>query len=65
MYHLGMSTLRLGRPQTFEEIIENMEKVTLDEVNDLAAEIFDGRGLSFIAMGLPHEVAERLKENLF
>lgn len=65
MYHLGMSTLRLGKPQTFEEIIENMEKVTLDEVNQLAAETFDRRSLSYITLGLPCEIATRLKKTLF
>lgn len=62
MYHLGVSTLRIGRPQPIAEIVEGIENVTLDEINELSAKIFHRDDLSFITIGLPPETSSSLEE---
>jgi predicted Zn-dependent peptidase len=40
MSRLGRNELLLGRHLTLDEIVESVEKITLDEVNEMAREIF-------------------------
>jgi predicted Zn-dependent peptidase len=64
MYGLGVSTLRLGRAQTTEEIIRNIRSVTLNDMGNLCQRILDLGKISTIALGLPKENAEKIESKL-
>lgn len=59
---LGVSALRLGRVQTIDEIIGDLEAVTLDEIEALAERIFNRRRVSVIALGLPEDTAAKIEK---
>jgi predicted Zn-dependent peptidase len=64
MHQIGVSTLRLGKPRTTNEIVELLEAVSADDVTRVADVVFDKNRLSFTALGMSEGDAEGLNKYL-
>jgi len=61
---LGISTLRLGRPQTVDEVVEKLRKVTNEDVMRVSRALFDRDVLSMTTLGLSEREATGLSSKL-
>jgi predicted Zn-dependent peptidase len=61
---LGVSTLRLGRPQTVDEVVDRLRKVTNEDVVRVSGTLFDRKGLSLTALGLSERESAALSLKL-
>ncbi len=64
MHQIGVSTLRLGKPRTTNEIVDLLEGVTVEDVTRVANTVFDPNMLSFTALGMSEADAEGLQKYL-
>ncbi len=64
MHQIGVSSMRLGKPRTTNEIVALLEKVTVEDVTRVADAIFDKNKLSITALGMSETDAEGLQKYL-
>ena len=60
MRHLGVSTLRAGKPRSVEYVVEKLEAVSNDDVMRVAEEMFDSNKIAFTALGVSKDEASSL-----
>jgi len=60
MSQLGTSTLRMGKPQTVDEVVDRLMLVSNEDVARVSSELFNKESLSITALGM----SERDSENL-
>jgi predicted Zn-dependent peptidase len=51
MSNLARQEIFFGRQSTLDEILERIDRVTIDDVQRVAGEVFDGNGLAITALG--------------
>jgi predicted Zn-dependent peptidase len=61
MHHLGVSTLRFGRPRTIEEVVSGLEAVTGEEIQRVAEDMFDSKKIAITALGVSEAEAEYIE----
>lgn len=61
---LGVSTLRLGRPQTVDEVVDKLRRVTNEDVVRVSGALFDRDSLSLTTLGLGEREASSLTSKL-
>ncbi len=64
MSQLGTSTLRLGRPQTVDEVVDRLMLVSNEDVARVSSELFDMESLSITALGMSERDAGSLASKL-
>jgi len=64
MSQLGTSTLRLGRPQTLDEVVDRLMLVSNEDVARVSSELFNKESLSITALGMSEREAEGLASKL-
>jgi len=52
MHHLGVSTLRFGRPRTIEEVVSGLESVSDADIQRVAELMFDSKKIALTALGV-------------
>lgn len=52
MHHLGVSTLRFGRPRTIEEVVSGLESVSDADIQRVAESMFDSKKIALTALGV-------------
>jgi predicted Zn-dependent peptidase len=60
MMQLGVSSLRLGKPKTLEEVISGINSVELSSIKELAEDIFAIDCLGLTTLGLSESTAKKL-----
>ena len=61
MHHLGVSTLRFGRPRTIEEVVSGLEAVTGEDIQRVAEWMFDREKIALTALGVSEVEAEDIE----
>lgn len=64
MSQLGTSTLRLGRPQTVDEVVDRLMLVSNEDVARVSSELFNKESLSITALGMSGRDAGSLASKL-
>lgn len=60
MHHLGVSTLRFGRPRTIEEVVSGLEAVSGEDIQRVAEMMFDREKIAFTALGVSETEVENV-----
>jgi predicted Zn-dependent peptidase len=64
MHQIGVSTLRLGKPKTTNQIVALLEAVTVEDVSRVSNAVFEKNRLSLTALGMSNADAEGLEKHL-
>jgi len=64
MSQLGTSTLRMGKPQTVDEVVDRLMLVSNEDVARVSSELFNKESLSITALGMSEREAEGLASKL-
>jgi len=61
MIQLGITTIRTGNPKTINQIIEEIEGVSMDTINKTSKNIFDRKKFSLTILGLSREFVPKVE----
>jgi predicted Zn-dependent peptidase len=61
MIQLGVTTMRTGKPKTMNQIVEEIEGVSMDTINKTSKNIFDREKLSLTTLGLSREFIPKVE----
>lgn len=61
MHHLGVSTLRYGKPRNIEEVVSGLEAVTGEDIQRLAEWMFEREKIAFTALGISEEETDAIE----
>jgi predicted Zn-dependent peptidase len=61
MIQLGVTTIRTGKPKTINQVIEEIEGVSLATINKISKNIFDREKLSITTLGLSREFIPKVE----
>jgi len=60
MFNMGISKLRLDRVLTLDEMVENTNNVSIDDISNIASKVFEPEDVSLITLGLPRELEKKI-----
>ena len=52
MHHLGTSALRTGKPRSMKDVVSRLERVTVEELQRVATEMFKDNKIAITALGI-------------
>jgi len=62
MHQIGVSTLRLDKPRTVDEIVQLLEAVSGEDIASVATRTFDTNKTSLTALGMTESDSEGLEK---
>ncbi len=60
MHHLGVSTLRHGKPRTIEEVMSGLETVSTEDIQRVSEAMFDTKKIAITALGVTETEADSI-----
>ncbi|MBD3172463.1 hypothetical protein GF326_08325 [Candidatus Bathyarchaeota archaeon] len=64
MHHLGVSTLRRGKPRTVDDIISLLESVTNEDICRVANNLFKADKIAITTLGMSEKESENIRDYL-